>query len=210
MTGDSMKILFIGDSITDAGSRGKQYPELTGYTKFVAEALGSGNEYYNRGVSGSMSCHVLERLQRDLEEICPDLVVLLIGTNDVSRQYDNNYESTPEKFGKNVYEIIGITKRSLPGVKFILVEPYTLNCMVKERSQRVREVCDYGLYKDVIRELAFKYADGYVNIAGEFAKDCIKTSWKELTADGCHPAEKGQKIIAEIVADEIRRITEKN
>lgn len=203
-----MKILFIGDSITDAGSGGKKYPDLTGYTKYVAEELGGNNEYYNRGVAGSRSCHVLERLCNDLEEVTPDVVVLLVGTNDISRQYDKNYESTPENFKNNVYEIIRITKESLPGVKFVLVEPYTLNCMVKERKQRVREVCDYGAYKNVIRELAFEYADGYVNIAGEFAKNSVNSSWKELTADGCHPAEKGQRIIAKIITDEIRRITE--
>lgn len=201
-----MKILFIGDSITDAGSGGKNYPDLTGYTKYVAEELGNGNEYYNRGVAGSRSCHVLERLCKDLEEVAPDVVVLLVGTNDISRQYDKNYECTPDNYGQNLYEIIRVTKESLPGVKVILVEPYTLNCMVKERKQRVREVCDYGVYKEVIRELAFEYADGYVNVAGEFARNCIGASWKELTADGCHPAEKGQKIIGRLVADEIKRM----
>lgn len=200
-----MKILFIGDSITDAGSGGKNYPDLTGYTKYVAEEFGSGNEYYNRGVAGSRSCHVLERLCKDLEEVAPDVVVLLVGTNDISRQYDTNYECTPEIFRRNVYEIIMTAKKSLTGVKFILVEPYTLNCMVKERKQRIREVCDYGVYKEVIRELAFEYADGYVNIAGEFARNCIGASWKELTADGCHPAGKGQKIIGRLIADEIKR-----
>lgn len=82
-----MRILFQGDSITDAGSYGKENTELTGYTKYVAESLGAGNDYINRGVGGNRSVNILGRFYKDIYEIKPDVMVLLAGINDVCYRY---------------------------------------------------------------------------------------------------------------------------
>ena len=119
-----MRILFQGDSITDAGSYHKEYPEITGYGKFVAEILGTEHTYYNRGVSGNRSGDVLARYEKDVKAVNPDVMTIMIGINDVWRRFDSCLYESAEDYGKNVREILTSLKKDCPKAKIIVIEPY--------------------------------------------------------------------------------------
>ncbi|MDA0578694.1 MAG: GDSL-type esterase/lipase family protein, partial [Verrucomicrobia bacterium] len=75
-----MKIVCLGDSITGQ-------PNLAGYLKwsFVLEAMcdaakGPGRvQVVNRGIGGDTSAGALKRLQGDVLDERPDVVVILLG-----------------------------------------------------------------------------------------------------------------------------------
>ena len=82
-----MKILCLGDSITGQ-------PNLASYMKwsFILEAMcdaanGSGVvRVVNRGIGGDTSAGALKRLQGDVLDERPDVVVILLGGNDTGQK----------------------------------------------------------------------------------------------------------------------------
>lgn len=91
-----MKVLFQGDSITDAG-RDRTDPHYLGegYPKYAAEALrakfpNETFEFINLGISGDRTVDLLNRWQKDCIDVQPDVVSILIGVNDTWRRYDSN------------------------------------------------------------------------------------------------------------------------
>lgn len=73
---DKKKILFLGASITQ-GRISKSY------VKMLKEKLGTIQyKYINHGIAGYESYNVLMKLDKSIRTM-PDLVVLLVGTNDV-------------------------------------------------------------------------------------------------------------------------------
>jgi len=87
-------ILFIGDSITDADRNSRAYkPFGSGYVHFVANLLLAKYPTYNlniinRGISGNTIRDLQNRWQRDCIDHKPDILSILIGVNDVWRQFE--------------------------------------------------------------------------------------------------------------------------
>ena len=83
-----IKILFQGDSVTDAGRDRTDFHGLgNGYPKFAAELIGNDFpdreiEFINRGISGDKAESLKARWQSDCIELMPDVVSILIGVND--------------------------------------------------------------------------------------------------------------------------------
>ena len=86
-----MKILFFGDSITDAG-RNREAPESisglgVGFVRVVADRLigKTANKYeiLNRGNSGNRIVDLYSRIKMDCWNYAPDVISILIGVNDV-------------------------------------------------------------------------------------------------------------------------------
>lgn len=196
-----MRILFQGDSITDAGSYGKENTELTGYTKYVAESLGAGNDYINRGVGGNRSINILGRFYKDIYEIKPDVMVLLAGINDVCYRYIFNVYTDPGTYYESMKEIILKTRQAFPHVKIILIEPFLFP--KKEVAHWRRDLSDII---EKCRELAREYADAFIPMDGIFAKTLLHEDIKNLTDDGVHPKETAQRIMAKCVVDEIKKL----
>jgi lysophospholipase L1-like esterase len=101
MFGAGHRILFQGDSITNAG-RDRTRREVND-----AAALGRGYAYlaparlladqprelmlWNRGISGNRVPDLLARWQTDCIDLRPNSVSILIGVNDLWHQFDGRY-----------------------------------------------------------------------------------------------------------------------
>lgn len=196
-----MNILFYGDSITDAGSYGKTNEEMTGYGKYVFEALKSGGRvFFNRGRSGDRSIDLVARYEDDVKSVVPDIMSVLIGINDVWRQFDGNLYTSPKEYAQNLTDLIVRTKRDFVNVKIIVCEPFLLPYPDKIHWRE-----ELWSIIDACREVAVKYADSYIPFDGIFAEERIRTDWKKLSADGVHPDTAGQKLIARKLIREIRK-----
>ncbi len=92
-------LLFLGDSITQAGDWATWFPEF---------------RTVNHGVGGDKTGDVIARLDRVVAEQ-PDEIVLLIGTNDFGNR------ATTEQVVRNIETILVDLRRDLPGARLLLV-----------------------------------------------------------------------------------------
>ena len=158
------KILFIGDSITDynrARPVGNGRPDSwgTSYMADIAAQLtcmmpGMKLNFVNMGIGGNKVRDLKARWQTDVIDLKPDWVSVLIGINDVWRQFDRplDYETHvyPEEFEATYEELI---RETLPKVKgMVLMTPYF---MEPNKADTMRARMDE--YGDIVKKLAAKY-----------------------------------------------------
>jgi lysophospholipase L1-like esterase len=190
------KIVFVGDSITDAGRR-EASPYGTGYVNQVRSLLLARYPelrlcIVNRGVSGDTTRHLAARWQRDVIAEQPDWLVLMIGINDVWRSfglYPQESVPLPE------YEAIlhDLLKQSCAqtSARLILMEPYMIE---RDRSVLMRRQMDW--YGEVVRRLAGQYEAVLVRTQAAFDHALDSTTPKDWSDDQIHPNSAGHAIIA--------------
>ncbi len=204
-----MRILFQGDSVTDAGRSREDLSDLgPGYAKYVAEKLKSEMpetrfEFINRGVSGNRVRDIVARSNEDLVDLDPDIVTVLIGVNDTWRRFDMNDPTTADEF-EATYKTLLETIKSKTHAKIIMIEAFVLYGMGRDEFRE-----DLDLKLDKTRTLAMQYADAYIPLDGILAAECVGRSPAELSDDGIHPNEGGRRFIAPYVAEAIKKVMRK-
>lgn len=197
-----MKILFIGDSITDADRDKNNAADLgDGYVSLLAEKLKPLYEdisftFVNRGVSGSRISDVEARLDADLSEKA-DIVILLAGINDVWHKYLNGTEFDPAAVAACFDRVAEKVKQS--GAKLIIAEPFLLDVPDKKRFRR-----EFNMVLDAVHDVATKYADAYIALDEIFAGVSKSVSVSAYSADGIHPTHRAARLIADNLIKKIR------
>ena len=193
-----MKILFQGDSITDAGRDKRNYHDMgNGYPKYAAELIKEAYpetdfEFINFGIGGNRTSQLFDRLYEDGIAFAPDIVSVLIGINDVWHRYNsNNISTTDEQIEVNYRSILERLKRDT-NAKIIMIQPFLLD---SNGIDNLRE--DFARLLPIVDKLAEKYADVYVRLNDHFT-EALKTQPAPLyySADGVHPNMEGSKFIA--------------
>lgn len=201
-----IRLIFQGDSITDAGRDRRNYHNLgEGYPKFAAELIREAHadtdiEFMNFGISGNRTCELFDRLYPDGIAFQPDIISFLIGINDVWHRYSQNkIMTTDEQIALNYREILKRIKRET-NAKIVMLSPYVLDA---EGTSHIRD--DLSTVLPIIRELAAEYADAYVPL-DELFDEAMKTQPREkfYSNDGVHPNENGARFIAEHYARAIK------
>ncbi len=190
-----MRILFQGDSITDAG-RGAPEGVGNGYVKIAAGILlcrapDLGLTIMNRGVSGNRAKNLVSRWDRDCIALRPDVVSIMIGINDTWRRYDSG-DPTPVEAYEESYRTILQRTRDQIGAKIVMVEPFVLPCP----PDRVAWREDLDPKLAAARRLAREFADVYVPLDGLFAEACVGVAPEYWAGDGVHPSDAGHAFIA--------------
>lgn len=183
-------ILFQGDSITDvfrvredAGDLGRGYPAL------VEARLGvrnpAGYQVLNRGVSGDRVVDLYARIRRDLINLRPQYVSILIGVNDVWHEVDGNGVSTP-KFRKLYAMLLEEAREALPDAKFLLLEPFVLDgSATHQRIAWFRE--EVAARGAVVRELAAEFGTAFLPLQEDLNALTAKAPAPWWLYDGVHP-----------------------
>ena len=130
-----MKILFYGDSITDAGRDRNNLKGLSGlgfgYVRSLADKLIGENpnkyDVVNTGISGNRIVDLYSRIKADCWNFEPDLISILIGVNDVWHEVGHKNGVELDRFEKVYRMLIEDTKKRLPNVKMMLLEPFVGN-----------------------------------------------------------------------------------
>ena len=137
-----MRILFQGDSITDAGRSYSDNKNLGfGYARLVEASLGfdePNHEFFNRGISGNRVVDLYARIKSDVWNLNPDLLSILIGVNDVWHEFGEQNGVDADKFFKIYSMLIEEVKEALPDIKIMILEPFAL----KEKGNKVIMVGD--------------------------------------------------------------------
>lgn len=190
-----MKILFQGDSVTDAGrDRDNPHDMGEGYPNFAAAMLEDSFpdvefEFLNQGISGDRTEHILTRLDTDTIDHQPDIISLLIGINDVWHRPLLGVDVTDETFERNLTAILeGIKSRT--DAKLLMIQPFLLDV---EDKRELRE--ELSRKQAILQRLAEKYADAYLPLDELFAMEASDPT--VYAPDGVHPSADGACFIGE-------------
>ena len=124
-------IVFIGDSITDAGRLEAAYrPFGYGYVHFVAYRLLAKYPEYNLGIINTgISDNTIRdldyRWKRDCLNHKPDILSVLIGINDVFRQYTGSLNTAVllDEYQLTYKRLLSLVKEKY-NCRLILIEPF--------------------------------------------------------------------------------------
>ena len=197
-----MKIVFQGDSITDAGRDKRNYHHMgNGYPKYAAEQIAEAFpdtefEFINLGISGNRTCQLCDRIYNDAIAFQPDVISVLIGINDVWHRYGGTQIATTDAQIELNYRTLLTRIRQETNAKIVMLSPYVLDC---ENKQHMKE--DLKTVLPIVRKLADEFADAYVPL-DELFEEAIKTQPEPLyySADGVHPNANGSAFIGEHLA----------
>jgi len=201
------KILFQGDSITDAGRNREEATGLgTGYAMMAASRMQAlhpalGLTFVNKGISGNRAVDLADRWQRDCLDLKPDWVSILIGVNDCWRRYDANDATPTEGFEKSYRTILERSRSQ--GIGVIICEPFLLPCPPDREAWR--EDLDPKIH--VARKLAREFGSRYVPFDGIFASHAVFQPPAFWTPDGVHPSPAGHALMA---AEWIKAVTSRS
>jgi acyl-CoA thioesterase I len=189
-------IVFIGDSITDAGRR--QDPEKLGggYVRLIADRLaarGDSRPIINSGVGGDRIGDLRERWERDVLDQHPGTLSVYVGVNDTWRRYETNEPTSAEHF-ESVYRSMLDEARALWQPRIVLVEPFVVP--VTEAQQRWG-VEDLDEKREVVASLATEFAAAFVPLNTIMSIAAKGEGAASLAADGVHPTAVGNELIAE-------------
>ena len=204
----SVKILFQGDSITDAGRDKRNYHNLgNGYPKYAAELIAANHkdvdfEFINFGISGNRTSQLFDRLYPDAIAFQPDVISILIGINDIWHRYGANKISTSNEQIETNYRAILTSLKKNTNAKIMMLSPYLLDC-----DDKVAMRSDLVSVLEIIRRLADEFADVYVPLDIHF-EEAIKNAPEKLyySADGVHPNENGARFIGKLYAEAIEKL----
>jgi lysophospholipase L1-like esterase len=177
-------LLFMGDSITNRWrNAGKDSWEKNFAPLHAA----------NFGMGGDCTQHVLWRLQNgELEGIKPKLIVLMIGTNNLSANKD-------EEIADGIKAIVADVHKQRPETKILLLGVFPRGMKAKDSAR--------GRIKH-INSLIASLDDGgktvkYMDIGDKFL-DPDGTLPKSVMPDGLHPNTKGYEIFAEAITPTVQ------
>lgn len=200
-----MKILFLGDSITDM-SRNRETEFFYNsygfaYPLFVEGELSTKHpnqyEILNKGISGNRVVDLYARIKIDCWNHTPDIISIFIGVNDV---WHGLFEGSGngvdiERFEKVYRMLIDDTHKALPNARFILVAPFFLEGSAT--SERMDEFIHLYKYADVVRKIASDYGFPIVDLQAKFTFLAAKHGASHYLYDGVHPTIAASKIIAD-------------
>lgn len=198
------RLLFIGDSVTDcdrarpigAGSRdalGK------GYVAEIDAALGTkagkaAIQVTNMGISGNTVRNLAERWETDVIELKPDWLSVMIGINDVWRQFDARKAVAaeavmPDEFERTYDRLI---TRVRPGLKgLVLMSPFYVQDL---RSDPMRGRMDE--YGAIVSGLSKKHGATFVDVQAAIDAALEWTDSTLIAGDRVHPTPEGHRILA--------------
>jgi lysophospholipase L1-like esterase len=204
------KLLMIGDSITDAerarpvgeglfGAIGK------GYVAQVDGLLGS--TYPNRqirvvnmGSSGNTVRDLKARWQQDVIDQKPDWLSIMIGINDVWRQFDlprqKEIHVPLDEYERTLDELVAQTRPRLKGL--VLMTPFHIEAL---REDAMRQRMD--AYGAAVKKVAQKHGTLLVDMQAAYDRVLKHAHSAALAWDRVHPNHIGHMLMARAFLDAV-------
>lgn len=194
------RLLFQGDSITDMkwGRNQADRNHYLGhsYVYLIASRLGvdmpeAGLDIYNRGMSGHTVADLRKRWEKDSIEMKPDLLSILIGTNDVGRKVK------AIEFETDYRQILDASLAANEKLRLVLLDPFVLRSGKLESEEawvpRRAATDELGL---IVTKLAKDYDAVHIKTQEIFDSAANLVSPEQWIWDGIHPLPQGHELIA--------------
>lgn len=206
-----MRILFQGDSITDGNrykdeeSRWDKNHQIGHTYAYIVTSLFTmkypqrGFEFINRGVSGNRTEELVLRWEKDTLMEKPDVLILLIGTNDVCCGYEGReYDEDASGYEERYRLLLTQARAQNPDLKIVIMEPFAYIDF-----QAPSDIASYDFKKRKMknvqaksRKIAKEFGAAFVPLQHIFDKTIDTPSAKYWIWDGVHPTEAGHGLIA--------------
>ncbi len=201
-----MRLLFFGDSITDA-HRDRPYQDDfsftyglgSGFVNIIATELIYNNpskyEVINTGIGGNGIVDLYNRIKKDCWHYKPDVISILIGVNDIWHEVQSETGVEINRF-KDVYRLlIKHTKEALQNTKIVLLEPFVQEGVAtSEHYDMFIKTLDYA---KVVKDIAQEFNLVFVPLQKPLDEYAEKYGKQYTLADGVHPTISGCKVIAD-------------
>lgn len=185
--------VFVGDSITE------MYPTAEMYADFAAE---SGQRIYNRGISGEVSGELLARFESNVAALRPRNLVMLIGTNDLSKSV------AEETIVAQVEKALACLRKASPDCNIILEAVYPTNSEVVDKKLQLIAGSNSSLGKIrslncALKALSERTGAVWLDLTEQLAdgKGLLKS---EYTVDGVHLNVHGYRVVTAAVKPLLR------
>lgn len=203
-------LIMTGDSVTDCDRTYDAVPAGwnsfgNGYVSLVNAALtGLAPEsriaVYNKGVSGNTIVDLKERWQRDVLDLHPDYVSVMIGINDVWRHFDSVMQPVlkvdKETYRRTYGEIV---ENTLPLVKGMwIMGPFM---MVENKDYPMRVMVEK--YAAIAREIAESHGIPYIDTQERMDAFMEKLPAYMISGDHVHPNLQGHMILVKAFLDAV-------
>ena len=200
-----MKIIFFGDSATDAKrirttDDAGRVPETysiepntygSGYVFLTAAQLFYEKpQYYqilNRGIGGDRLPQLYARIQLDVWNEKPDVLSIWVGGNDLPREKNPNFTDV-DRWTKIYRMMIQDTLERLPDTKIMICEPF----WPREETRHLVKP-----YAEAAKKLAEEFNLPYVTLQEKLLKAVDVYGLENIFYDGIHPNIVASKIIAD-------------
>jgi lysophospholipase L1-like esterase len=204
------KLVMIGDSITDCGRKQPVGEGLFdalghGYVSLVDALLTSEYPDYNirvvnMGVSGNTVRDLKRRWQTDVLDLHPDWVSIMIGINDVWRQFDQPLITESHVYLDEYEETLrDLVEQTLPHVQgIVLMTPFYIEPNLLDKMRAMMD--QYGA---VVRRLAERYNCVFVDTQAAFDELLQHLYPAAIAWDRVHPTKVGHMKLARAFLDAI-------
>ena len=213
-----VRFLFIGDSITDGGwgrSGGKMMSteernqkdlnHIYGHSYMMLCAARIQSDYpeqetlfFNRGISGNTLNELQQRWQSDCIDLHPDVMTLLVGTNDVDLYLSGKAPLDIKQWESNYRNLLDQLRSANPNVKIALGTPFVA------KVGRIGSAENYQQRKEliatcakVVRRIAVDYAAILLDYEKMF-DELTKQNPSYWVWDGIHPTAAGHQKMADL------------
>lgn len=198
----------IGDSITDCGRAqpvGEGNSLGSGYVSIISAMLGAVYpeqriRVVNVGTSGHTVTELKARWKRDVIDLKPDWLSVMIGINDVWRQFDmplrKELHVPLSEYEKTLDALVAKTVRTVKGI--VLMTPYYIEPI---RQDAMRAKMDQ--YGEAVKRIAKKRGTLFVDTQAAFNAVLKYQHPNALAWDRVHPNLTGHAVIAKAFLDAV-------
>ncbi|NDA63621.1 MAG: SGNH/GDSL hydrolase family protein [Chitinophagia bacterium] len=194
-TAPRKKVIFFGDSITEAGVRPGGYIQLMD-SLIAIEKKSADYELVGAGVSGNKIYDLYLRIEEDVINKHPDIVLIYVGVNDVWHKASSGTGTDYNKFGR-FYEAV-VKKIQAAGAKVIICTPAVIGERTDHSNQQDG---DLNLYSQWLRTYAAQQKIPLVDLRSLFMNYNLSNNPQNkesgiLTTDRVHLNATGNLFVA--------------
>lgn len=198
------KVIFFGDSITQAGIKPGGY--IVKMDSLIKQQGITDYELVGAGVSGNKVYDLYLRLETDVLEKQPDVVVIYIGVNDVWHKATSGTGTDADKFEK-FYRAI-IKKLMDKNIKVIVCTPATIGERNDNSNQQDGDLNRYSaIIRNMAKDLSIPVCDLRKSFMDYLQINNPKNEEKGiLTLDRVHLNDAGNLFVANVMWNVIKAI----
>ena len=197
-------IVFLGDSITDAGRKESPNQLGYGYVNVFSEQLNKQNQQLNiinKGVDGQFTEQIAQSLHPECIFLHPDYVSILVGINDIGLLVASDVSEQEKLYMledsiRAYHEMLFDLSRETTA-KIITLEPFIFP---KDGDFEEWIPWQKKMSKN-IRKLARNYGASFVPLQEPLEQKIQELGYDAITTDGMHLTSTGHEILAALVKE---------